>query len=86
MRADLSLVWQGWWQLSAERRRDQGEPLRITSLEMVTALDLFQVTDPETRADWCAWWRDDMESAFFAYVAERREVQANANAVPGTEP
>ena len=84
LRADLSRVWQGWWQLSAERREGMNGPLRIALGEMAAQLDVEAVTDAEARADWCDFWRQ-MDTAFIEFVRERREARSSAHAVPGTE-
>lgn len=79
LREDLSPVWQAWWQLHRDRRRDMGEALPITGVEMDSALDDARLTDGETRADWKALWRE-MDAVYFRWMAQRREAKERRNA------
>ena len=71
LRAELTRVWLGWLELSAQRTRGMDGPERIPLRDMLAWLDLEGVTDREARRQVCDLWRS-MDGVFFDWLADRR--------------
>lgn len=81
---ELSDVWAGWWQLSAERGEGASGPLRLGIAAMQEQLDAELLTDAEARGDRIRWWRE-MDGAYFEWLKGQREESRSGHAVPGDE-
>jgi hypothetical protein len=78
LRADLSHIWQGFWQIHAARGNNGYGPLPITTGEVLAWLDLHGYAQLGDRAEMLRLFRE-MDSAYM------EATQSDGDSVPRSE-